>query len=225
MKKALYKITNLINNKVYIGQSVHPNKRWWEHCSHARRKDDNLPIHLAIAKYGKENFKFEILEWTENYDEREHELILEYNSLSPNGYNILNGTSNNPVMFGENHPRNTVSNKNVQNICKDLHDNILSDVDIALKYNTTTKIVHDINYGITHHQNNENYPIRIRKGRTGGIPEEIKRQIIKDLQTTNLSYSQLAKKYNVSKGMIGHINHGRYQRFDDVEYPIRGKCK
>lgn len=223
MEKALYKITNLINNKVYIGQTIHPNKRWWEHCFHAKQKDDNLPIHLAIAKYGKENFKFEVLEWCENYDEREHELILQYNSLSPNGYNILDGTSNNPVMFGEDHPRNTVSDEVVNNIYTELHNNILSDVAIASKYHTTDKIVRDINYGITHKRDSEEYPIRIRKGRTGGLSEEIKRQIIKDLQTTTLSYSQLAAKYNVSKGMIGHINHGRYQRFEDIEYPIRRK--
>ena len=68
MLKAIYKITNNINGKVYIGQSVHPDRRWIEHKSKSKNKADNYPIHLAINKYGSENFTFEILEWTENYN-------------------------------------------------------------------------------------------------------------------------------------------------------------
>lgn len=221
MKKALYKIENLINGKVYIGQSIHPEKRWWEHCRHAKAQDDNLPIHLAIYKYGKKFFKFEVLEWSEDYDKREAELIKFYNSLTPNGYNILDGTSNNPVMCGENHPLNTLSQATVDLIIIDLQKNEKSDVFLAEKYSTTPKIIADINHGITHRKNDLNYPIRIRKGRTGGIPLEVRLQIIKDLQETNLSYSQLVKKYKVSKGMIGHINHGRYYQIAGIEYPIR----
>lgn len=36
MEKAIYQITNNVNNKIYIGQSVHPIKRWWEHCQRAK---------------------------------------------------------------------------------------------------------------------------------------------------------------------------------------------
>ena len=61
MEKAIYKITNLQNNKVYIGQTIHPDKRWWEHCQRARTHTDQYPIHLAIFKYGPDNFKMEIL--------------------------------------------------------------------------------------------------------------------------------------------------------------------
>lgn len=32
-KKYIYKITNLINNKIYIGQTNNPNRRWKEHCN------------------------------------------------------------------------------------------------------------------------------------------------------------------------------------------------
>lgn len=221
MKKAIYKITNLINGKVYIGQSIHPNKRWLEHCTQAHSKNDNFPIHLAINKYGKENFTFEILEWCDNYDEREKELIAYYHSLLPNGYNVLDGSSHNPVMYGEDHPRNTLSNIQVQHIITELQLNQLSDIEIAKKYNTTAKIVADINHGITHIQSNISYPIRIRKGRTGGIDINIRLNIINDLKYTNLSYTQLAQKYNVSKGMIGHINYGRYNPIEDIDYPIR----
>ena len=47
----IYKITNNINNKVYIGQSVNILARWQQH----KQANDNLPIHLAIQKYGINN--------------------------------------------------------------------------------------------------------------------------------------------------------------------------
>jgi group I intron endonuclease len=126
--KFLYKITNLINNKVYIGQTIHPDKRWWEHKQRAKTHYDNYPIHLAIAKYGEENFVFEILEESQNYNEREKELIKQYNSLFPNGYNIMPGGAS-PVYYGEDHPRNTISNINVLNIINELQIGKLSDID------------------------------------------------------------------------------------------------
>lgn len=221
MIKALYKITNNINGKIYIGQSIHPNRRWIEHKTCALNHQDELPIHNAIAKYGVEAFSFEILEWSEQYDQREKDLIAQYNSLAPNGYNILDGTSNNPVMYGEDHPRNTLTNEQVKQIIQLLQKEQLTDVDIAKQIHTTAKIVSDINHGITHKQLDLTYPIRLKKGRTGGISTETRLQIIQDLATTKLSYTALSKKYNLSKGMIGHINHGRYNPIEGIEYPIR----
>ena len=58
----IYKITNLINNKIYIGLSVSSsNDRWKSHLWSAR-KNSIQAIDKAIYKYGKENFKNEILE-------------------------------------------------------------------------------------------------------------------------------------------------------------------
>ena len=54
---------------------MHPEKRWWEHRQRAKTHYDNYPIHLAIDKYGEENFEFKVLEWSEDYDNRERELI------------------------------------------------------------------------------------------------------------------------------------------------------
>lgn len=164
MIKAIYKITNLLNNKIYVGQSIHPEKRWKEHQQHAKACDDNYPIHLAINKYGANNFSFEILEWTEDYDNEEARLIQEYNSLVPNGYNLIEG-GHSPIMIGEGHPRNSISNQVVLEIINALKENKLSDRELAIKYNTTDKIIADINHGYSHKIEEENYPIRIKKGR------------------------------------------------------------
>ena len=65
----------MINDKVYIGQSVDPKRRFKAHCSRAKNDSDNSPIHAAIKKYGKENFKLDILEWTEDYNNAECDIM------------------------------------------------------------------------------------------------------------------------------------------------------
>lgn len=67
----IYKITNIINGKVYIGKTVHSlNQRWTEHCCSAFRKHDWYKgLYLAMRDYGIDNFiieelcKFETSEW------------------------------------------------------------------------------------------------------------------------------------------------------------------
>lgn len=57
----IYKITNLINNKIYIGQSVHIERRWSEHKSSVKTNKRIYYLHKAMCKYGINNFKFEVL--------------------------------------------------------------------------------------------------------------------------------------------------------------------
>ncbi len=223
MQKAIYKITNLLNNKIYIGQTIHPNKRWWEHNQKANTYADNYPIHLAIAKYGKDNFSFEILEWTEDYDNRERELIKEYNSLVPYGYNLIEG-GHSPILVGEEHPRNKVSNKILPLIIKDLQDNILTEREIAKKYHLTDKIIGDINQGTTHIIPNLQYPLRKRTGIQKLTQEQVI-EIKKLLKTTNKSYTEIATMFNVTKGNISQINAGRTFKDKNEVYPIRRNSK
>ena len=219
MVKAIYKITNLINNKIYIGQTVHPNKRWQEHQQRAKAHYDDYPIHLAINKYGAENFSFEILEWTEQYDDEEARLIKKYNTISPNGYNLIEG-GHSPIMLGEDHPRNTVSNETVLAIIQDLKNNNLSDRELAIQYDVSDKIIADINHGYTHRQENEKYPIRIKKGCQYLSEEQIK-EIKELLINSQFSFTEIAKQYNTTKTNISQINNGRsFNRFE-WEYPLR----
>ena len=182
MIKAIYKITNLVNNKIYIGQTVHPEKRWQEHQQRAKTHSDNYPIHLAINKYGAENFSFEVLEWTENYNEEEKRLIIELDCLSPNGYNLIEG-GHSPILIGEDNPRNTISNNDVLNVITELKINKLTDTQLAIKYGVTDKVIADINHGYSHKVEGENYPIRIKKGRQQLSEEQVKE--IKELLLDN----------------------------------------
>ena len=86
----IYKITNIINNKCYIGQSINIERRFEEH-KHTKKTSKYL--RNAINKYGLNNFTFEILELCERslLSERERYWIKFYNSTSPNGYNLTQG--------------------------------------------------------------------------------------------------------------------------------------
>lgn len=93
----IYKIVNSINDKVYIGQSNDIKRRWWEHKSQSIRDNGSgnykTAIHSAIRKYGVEHFSVVILEICEEHqlDDRERWWIAHENSLSPNGYNLMDG--------------------------------------------------------------------------------------------------------------------------------------
>lgn len=219
MRKAIYVITNKINGKQYIGQSVHPDKRWLEHCRKAKNNQEKYPIHLAIKKYGEKNFSFEVIEWTTEYDKREAYYINLYNTLSPYGYNVVPGGSS-PILKGEQNPRNTVSNIQVQQIIALLKDNKQSDRAIAKIVGTTDKIVADINHGITHKQNGLKYPIRIKKGMQK-LTEQQADEIKYLLKYSSLSFTQIAERFHVTKANISQINNGRSFKRDKDSYPIR----
>lgn len=118
----IYKITNLINNKCYIGCSVNIYKRWRDHKYEAFNKKQeqyDYTIHKAFRKYGLSNFKFEILEVTnkEKLFEKEKKWIKYFNSYY-NGYNETEGGDSGPVMKGEENPKAILNNKQVENIRK-----------------------------------------------------------------------------------------------------------
>ena len=83
-------ITNLVNGKQYVGQSIHIKHRW---IQHKNSYNNNYPISKAIQKYGRDNFKFEIIEncLPEELDEKEIYYIKFYNTIVPNGYNVTYG--------------------------------------------------------------------------------------------------------------------------------------
>ncbi|MBO5704523.1 MAG: GIY-YIG nuclease family protein [Alphaproteobacteria bacterium] len=89
----IYKITNKINRKVYIGQTTCSLRaRWWQHC----RKKAYCPfIHNAIEKYGRENFTVEQIDVAcsrDELDQKEQYWIKFYDSMNPkNGYNLTSG--------------------------------------------------------------------------------------------------------------------------------------
>ena len=89
----IYKITNDINQKVYIGKTEQTvEKRFKEHCQDYKRKRcEKRPLYSAMKKYGSEHFHVELIEETNNPEEREQYWIKFYNSYGPTGYNATMG--------------------------------------------------------------------------------------------------------------------------------------
>lgn len=82
----IYKIENLINHKIYIGQSNNIERRFKEHCT--KWKNSRIPVDYAIYKYGKENFSFKVIEECSIDDLNEKEQYwIEYYKSYLNGYN------------------------------------------------------------------------------------------------------------------------------------------
>lgn len=90
----IYKATNILNNKSYIGQTVKTvEERKKEHFYMAFNKNEQTYFYNALRKYGKENFKWEILEENilkEQLNEREIFWINYYNTFNK-GYNLTKG--------------------------------------------------------------------------------------------------------------------------------------
>jgi group I intron endonuclease len=95
----IYKITNLVNGKIYVGQTTKSLKeRFQRHCWGTTEKDSyhlNMAIKKAIKKYGKNNFTIELIEEveTDKLDEREVYWISYYDSYNK-GYNCTIGGQN-----------------------------------------------------------------------------------------------------------------------------------
>lgn len=93
----IYKITNLINGKIYIGQTtLDPIQRFNKHWNEANCKNrPNNYFHNALLKYGKENFKIEILDTASSLEElnqKEREWIEKLNATDKEiGYNLQEG--------------------------------------------------------------------------------------------------------------------------------------
>lgn len=220
LTKSIYKIENLNNGKVYIGQSIHPHRRLVEHMYMARHHLDNLPVHLAIAKYKEEAFSFVVLEENvENYNEREVYWINHYNSQVPNGYNILPGGQTNPILKGEAHPRNTLSNKQMEDIFEYLLFSNLSQRKIAELIGTTERVVNSINKGEAHSIEGCLYPLREKFCH---FSRDTLEQIYWLLEHSDASLESLAKFFGLTKGNISQINLGKIHKLDR-EYPIRAK--
>jgi group I intron endonuclease len=97
----LYKITNTVNDMVYIGVTKNPRMRMNAHaCAVTPTKSI---IKNAMKKYGRDKFTLQVLlTSTQDYCyEIERKAIEAYNTLKPNGYNICTGGMGAIGIYGE----------------------------------------------------------------------------------------------------------------------------
>ena len=88
----IYQIVNDINGKIYVGKTERSiEERFREHCKDYTRRDfEKRPLYRAMKKYGIEHFHIELLEETNNPEEREVYWIEQKRSFK-DGYNATLG--------------------------------------------------------------------------------------------------------------------------------------
>lgn len=150
----IYKITNTINNKSYIGQSTNIEKRWNKHKTIFTRKKEceyDYPLYRAFRKYGLENFSFSVIEECKVSELDEKEIFwIDYYDTYYNGYNQTLGGSG---VFKK------LDNDILNGITLDLLNSNLSLSEISEKYHISYEMVQGINTG-RHWKRDINYPIR-----------------------------------------------------------------
>ena len=176
----IYKITNIINNKVYIGQTVNNIKQRWNkhcHCNGCRS------LYNAILKYGKENFNIEIIETLpiEELDEREIYWINYYKSNNKKfGYNILLGGNLGRKGFSK-------LNKEQINEIIELDKQGITHIEIGKKFNINRKTV--------------TFILRRESGYTSkkiSLYERKDLNEIKEFLKTNPMAKEVREKFNIS---------------------------
>ena len=209
MSCGIYKITNQVNQKAYIGQSINIEKRWKDHIRTSRLTSSeqyNHPFYQAIRKYGLENFKFEILEecLVSKLDERERYYINYFGTypISNNrGYNLYPGGQGNYIKL---------DNAQILEIIDLLQKGNLSYSQIAIVYGVCDDLIFQINYG--NYQNIDGFDYPIKKGCKGIKKRRIipfqpritippKEQLLKDLYELQ-NCQEVANKYNISTVLL-----------------------
>ena len=194
MRGFIYKITNTINGKSYIGQTIQNVKeRFYQHCATKCSKAvSNMAIHRAIKKYGKSNFTVEVIEEIDfaNLNDRERYWIKYYNSYN-NGYN---------------------STKGGQDGCKSFKD---LDVESIIKEYNTGKSLRTL--GTIFKVDKQTIKdllvrnnINLRTTKTYKLSQKDREDIIKDL-SLGLSRKEIISKWHISKGYLSQLING-YRR-------------
>ena len=154
MSCGIYKITNLINDKSYIGQSIHIEERWRKHRNYPSEYSE-YPLYRAFRKYGLENFSFEILEYCQENElnEKEKYYISLYQTFGQ-GYNQTEGgegASGFPIKL---------SLQDIQEIYDLLLNSNISQRKIAQEFSVGEDTISEINWGKTRTLEGFIFPLR-----------------------------------------------------------------
>ena len=192
----IYKITNKINGKCYIGQSIHIERRWYEHKTKAYQQTYELynsPLSRAFRKYGIDNFLFEVVEQCtiEELDDKEIYWINYYESyLREKGYNQTLG--------GDHHFKMFLTPQQVEEIIILLKTTLLPQEEIAIQFNVNQSMISRINNGFYWHKENEKYPIR-------KSVQILKAEQKKKQKEEQQSHLQIEKRYCINRDKLKQL--------------------
>lgn len=194
MRGFIYKITNIINGKSYIGQTIQDVKdRFYQHCATKCNKSVlNMAIHKAIKKYGKSNFTIEVIKEIDsaNLNDREKYWIKYYNSYN-NGYNSTKGGQEGCKSFKDLDIESIIKEYNLGKSLRAL--GIIFEVD--------KQTIKDL---LIRHN------IELRTTRTYKLSQKDREEVLKDFNS-GLSRKEIMIKWNISKSYLSQLING-YRR-------------
>lgn len=191
MMGIIYRVTNKINGKVYIGQTIQSLKdRWYRHCAkkNLSKAEMNMHIKRAIFKYGKENFDIEVLEECDSsmLNERERYYISYFDSYH-NGYNSTPG--------GQDGVKPLQTSEEVQKAVVDLYKYGFSLCSISNEFHIDKKTVKGILI---------KYNIPLRPTKTYKFSQKDREEIITKINN-GISRKQIMEEYHISKGYLSQL--------------------
>ena len=217
----IYKFTNQLNNKIYIGQTTTSMEDRLK--KHLNQLDDNTYFHRAIQKYGIENFSLEIVDDNiplNELDDREKYWIKITDAYytSGKGYNLTKGGrwgTSSQLICGS-------AEEDIKNLIKDSE---LTFKQIGDMYGVSLSCISDINRGKTFFEESIEYPIRPTPQKTL-LNSTIVDSIITMLQDNKQSIEDIALTLNISSFTVGEINRGKNSWCPKgLKYPIRSGIK
>lgn len=211
----IYRYTNKINGKTYVGQTNNLNRRKIEHRSAMVNNNNpvyDYPFYRALRKYGFDSFEYSVLEEIEEnensyIDERERFWISYCNSYE-NGYNQSIGGQD------KSHT-SKFSEEDIEEIKK----MILSGSDyntIGSKFKISKTFISNINYGFFFFEKDVSYPLYNHR-----LSDEVVSLILYHLKECKLSFREISVKLGVSQATVKKINYGTLRKGLSDTYPIR----
>lgn len=211
----VYLIRNNKNQKMYVGKtSGRPLNRWNRHLKIATGKGSyskyrKYPIHLAISKYGPDNFSFFVLDSFFTEDEA---YVAEISSIQKldtiqNGYNIAIGGNSGGI--GDESNAAILFKNDIVDIFQECIDGLLGS-EIAKKRNCSKTTIYDILDRVTYckvaiddHVVDKVKKIRLGQKKTS--PSLLDHQLMIDDYINGFSYRKLATKYNSSTFTVQNV--------------------
>lgn len=213
----IYKFTNKINHKTYIGQTTQTlEQRVNKHLS---QLNDETYFHRALKKYGIQNFNIEIIEKNiplNELDNREIYWIKYFNSYytSNQGYNLTKGGqwgASSQLLCGS-------SEQEIKDL---IQNSSLTFQQIGDQFGVSLSCISDINRGKTFYEDSLLYPLRNTPQHTK-LNNDLVNQIISYLKNTQLSINNIGLTLNISSFTVGDINRGKNSWCPkNINYPVR----
>lgn len=209
----IYRYTNKINGKSYVGLTKNEIMRKTNHKS---AKRGCKAFYAAIKKYGFENFEYNVLE--ENIinlaaaeEKEKYHIRVQRAHYSQWGYNLTHGGNVGHSKRGQDLPQAKLTEEQVREVV----NNPCSNSTMAKKLNVHPATIQLIRSG----KNWKHIPRDANVKYQNGGPR-LTEEDVTDIQTSSLPYTVLAEKYNVTRATISYH---RRKVHDRIESSFKGK--